>query len=106
MIFTFNYGAGKPVFIDKKGEVVLKHSHTRAFLASNSEGLVPFRDTNETTKNKYGSMIGFINLQGKVVIEPKYDFAGPIIGGISSVQIGDRKLYIDKQGKEIRPHKR
>lgn len=43
---------------------------------------------------------GFVDINGEVVIEPQYDFAGGLINGSCVVQDDGRKFYIDKNGNE------
>jgi hypothetical protein len=54
---------------------------------------------------RVGKSYGFINKDGEMVIEPRYDSAGDFTGGIADVWIGvynKRKMgYIDKDGKYI-----
>ncbi len=52
-----------------------------------------------------GNLYGFIDLNGKFVIEPKYQFAYSFEQGTASTQIKDMYFWIDKTGKEIRRSK-
>lgn len=62
-----------------------------------SEGLAQVNDL----KGKYG----FIDINGKEVITPKYEFAESFSEGLAIVQINDKYGFIDKTGKEVIPIK-
>jgi hypothetical protein len=52
-------------------------------------------------------MFGYLDLQGRVVIPPQFDSAGPFTGGLAQVGVGNpievRKYgYIDTAGKMFR----
>ena len=44
---------------------------------------------------------GFVDGNGKVVIQPKYDFALHFRDTLTAVQIGNKAHYVDKTGKEF-----
>ncbi len=46
---------------------------------------------------------GYMNREGKVVIEPHYDNAGCFFEGLAAVQLGDRWGYVDRRGKLVLP---
>jgi hypothetical protein len=57
-----------------------------------SEGLFPV---------KSGGRWGYIDKQGKIVINPQFDRAWDFLGGLAWVMIGDKLGYIDKEGKYV-----
>jgi len=63
------------------------------FFSSFSEGLAPVMTE--------GLKWGYINKDGKFVIEPRFDLAGQFTEGFAKVAIGDKLGYIDKQGRYI-----
>ena len=52
-----------------------------------------------------GDKYGFIDKQGKFVIDPKFDFADSFSDGLAAVRIGDeesgKQSYIDSRGKIV-----
>ncbi len=49
-----------------------------------------------------GNLYGYIDQEGKFVIEPKYQFAQSFEQGIATTQLRNVHYWIDKTGKEIR----
>lgn len=47
---------------------------------------------------KVDGKYGYINENGEVVIEPKYDYAGEFSRGLADVKIGGKDGYINKEG--------
>jgi hypothetical protein len=50
---------------------------------------------------KMGGKSGFVDKEGKIVINPKFEEAIPFINGLAAVKIGKQYGYIDKTGKII-----
>ena len=50
---------------------------------------------------KIGKHYGFIDKSGRVVIEPKYDYALAFTEGLSPVSIDDDFVIIDKKGNVV-----
>jgi hypothetical protein len=50
---------------------------------------------------KYNDKWGFINSEGKIIVEARYDEAFPFRNGRAAVRVGDKWGYIDKNGKMI-----
>ena len=52
-----------------------------------------------------GGKWGYIDKQGKMVVNPQFDVAHPFVDGLAAVRIGDESTgkwgYIDKQGKMV-----
>ncbi len=102
---------GKVGFIDKQGTVKIKptlffSSERSKRLMFFSEGYAPIEveknvgnDVNGKTLHKFG----YINQDGKTVIEPQFDFAGPFRHGIAIVSLNSYFGYIDKKGKFLIP---
>ncbi len=69
-----------------------------------TDGLARFRIRDKEDNPKYG----FIDSHGKVVIEPKYDYAEPFSEGLAGVCVDDAEEvshwgYIDKTGRMVIP---
>ena len=47
--------------------------------------------------------MGFRDLDGKIVIEPKFDYAGMFSEGLSTVQLDDKFGLIDEKGNYVLP---
>ncbi len=85
---------GKLLFIDKTG--------LRKFNC-------PFEDVNQfydglaliSMKMKDSNKQGFIDKDGKIVINPQFDLASPFIEGIAAVKMDKKFGFIDKTGKII-----
>ena len=45
---------------------------------------------------------GYIDEAGKMVIKPRFDEAGPFVGGRAKVKIGGKEKYIDKRGRFVK----
>jgi len=102
---------GKAGFIDKKGNVKIKptlffSTERSKRLMYFSEGASPIEveknvgnDVNGRTLHKFG----YINQDGKTIIEPQFDFAGPFRNGIAVVSLNSNFGYIDKKGKFLIP---
>jgi hypothetical protein len=48
-----------------------------------------------------GGKIGFINKEGKLIVNPQFDDVGNFSEGLARVTIGDKWGYIDKEGKYV-----
>ncbi|HNB14510.1 MAG TPA: WG repeat-containing protein [Candidatus Obscuribacter sp.] len=57
-----------------------------------AEGLLPF---------KLEQKVGYVDITGKVVIEPQFDKVEPFSEGLAKVIVGNRSGFIDKSGKFI-----
>lgn len=90
----------RKVFIDRRGNVAISHQKSWRFAASFSEGLAPV-----TSKGKWG----YIDITGKIVIEPKFDGVRDFSNGLAFVKIGKgfEALvgYIDRTGRLAVPLK-
>jgi serine/threonine protein kinase len=64
--------------------------------SNSNQTLIPFRK---------GDKWGFSDVNKKIIIEPKYDFAQPFSEGLAAVKLNDKFGYIDKTGKEVIPLK-
>jgi hypothetical protein len=82
---------GKWKTIDKKGNVVFS-DYEAVFGAG--EGLV-------STRTSEG--VGYIDIPtGRMVIKPQpFDTAGPFVGGLARVTLGDQRAYIDRTGTYV-----
>jgi len=48
-----------------------------------------------------GKKWGYIDRTGKVIVPPQFDFAGPFRDGLAEVRVGDRRGYINRDGKYV-----
>lgn len=78
-------------FIDTKGSLVINHQF-KGGAATFSNGLAMVSD---------GKKIGYVDKQGKYVINPQFDQAGEFKNGMAPFRQGDMGGYIDKEGKII-----
>ncbi|MBI4854136.1 MAG: WG repeat-containing protein [Acidobacteria bacterium] len=78
--------------IDSLGNTVFKLPLASNFPGAYSEGLAPF-----LVDGKYG----FIDKNGKTILDFKYDFAAPFSDGLALIKIGDKYGFIDKDGKTV-----
>lgn len=83
-------------FIDLSGKVVIEPRFSAGF--GFCEGLAAAAIV-DGEKQKWG----FIDEKGAFVIEPIYDYAVVFCGGIASVNLGRKRIYIDKQGNVVEP---
>jgi hypothetical protein len=87
---------GSYALINLTGKVL--HMYNFAFVGDYGEGLLTFQ---KSTGGKYG----FINEQGKIIIEPRYKWAQPFQDGCAIVTIAggnhDFSGLIDKKGQYI-----
>jgi hypothetical protein len=87
---------GTYALINLTGKVLQKYNF--AFVGEYGEGLLPFQKSP-------GGLFGFINEQGKIMIEPRFRWVQPFRGGSAIVTISDpnHDLYglIDKMGQYI-----
>jgi len=97
-------------FINKEGKTIIKLQFDRA--EPFSEGLAcvwkkekPASSYSIIFGKKYANSdiikYGFINREGKIVIEPRFDYAGNFSEGLACVEINDKHGYINKKGEFI-----
>lgn len=83
---------GQWSYIDKVGKIVLTLQHTRSSMDAVSgffEGLA---------RVGIDEKIGYIDAKGRIVIQPRFDWAGDFSEGLAAVGIGSSLGYIDKTG--------
>ncbi|MDF5711983.1 MAG: WG repeat-containing protein [Nostoc sp. S4] len=87
-------GEESPIFIDRRGNVVIEPKENWKFIGGFKEGLTPVE-----VKGKWG----FINTKGEIAIEPKFDGVRGFSDGLAFVRVGayEEALvgYIDRSGK-------
>lgn len=76
--------------VDQSGKLIGTQKDRR-WVSSFSEGLAPFG-------RQYKEKIGFVDLAGKIAIEPTFDVVGEFHEGHCRVRIKDEWKFIDKQG--------
>ncbi|MCA9458740.1 MAG: WG repeat-containing protein [Nitrospira sp.] len=80
-------------FIDTRGQRVSKPSFKPLMIVSEfSEGMVNV---------KVGNKWGYINAQGTIVIQPRFDFAHSFSEGLAAVRIEDSYGFIDRKGQLV-----
>ncbi len=78
-------------YIDGTGHWVI-HSRSKYYFYDDfSEGLAPFR--------QQSSKWGYIDLSGKIVVRPEFDWAGGFSNGIAPVLLDSKCAHVDKTGK-------
>ncbi len=82
-------------FINEQGEFIDKSEYYRINTASFTEGLARVQPA-----DKYG-YYGFIDINGKMVIEPVFHWALPFKDGLAVVQINNKWGYINTAGKQV-----
>lgn len=65
-----------------------------------SSGLVKLENI-EYIPTKFGTKFGYTNLQGEMLIEPKYDFARVFRSNVARVKVNNKWGLIDKRGNYI-----
>jgi len=78
-------------FIDHKGAIIIHHQF-RGWSASFNDGLAMVSD---------GEKIGYVDSEGKYVINPQFDDAGEFRNGLAPIRQGDLCGFIDKEGKIV-----
>ena len=88
-------GAG---FIDETGKVVLE-MESPLYLAGDGfmEGLTKFW----TWKSGQGSLYGYIDKTGKIIIKPKFSSAYEFVDGLAAVCVNEKCGFIDKTGEFV-----
>jgi WG containing repeat len=93
-------------FIDRQGNIVTpaQIDEIRGQDFGNRPGNDNFYDSlpNEgLVRARIGKKWGYVNTQGKIQIPMQFDEAIDFQYGIAEVKLGDRILYINRQGKEL-----
>jgi WG containing repeat len=93
-------------FIDRQGNVVTpaQIDEIRGQDFGSRPGADDFYDSlpNEgLVKARIGKKWGYVNTQGKIQIPMQFDEAIDFQYGVAEVKLGDRILYINRQGKEL-----
>jgi WG containing repeat len=93
-------------FIDRQGNIVTpaQIDEIRSQDFGNRPGADNFYDSlpNEgLVKARIGKKWGYVNTQGKIQIPMQFDEAIDFQYGVAEVKLGDRILYIIRQGKEL-----
>jgi hypothetical protein len=78
-------------YIDGTGHWVIHSRYKYYFYDDFSEGLAPFR--------QQSSKWGYINPSGKIVVRPRFDWAGGFSKGIAPVLLDSKCAHVDKTGK-------
>ena len=89
------------VFVGEKHHIIDKQGNTLATLADNITNVEPFSDGLAPIEIDW--KYGYINHEGKVVIPPRFDFAGPFVDGLAIVETNDKWGLIDKGGNYVVP---
>lgn len=78
-------------YIDPSGHWLIHSRYKYYFYYDFSEGVVAFRQT--------GTGWGYMDAKGKVVIAPRFDWAGSFSGGNAAVLLDQRCARIDNTGR-------
>ncbi|NPD46378.1 MULTISPECIES: WG repeat-containing protein [unclassified Lentimicrobium] len=124
-VFTSENDEGKWGFVDNDGKEVIPHVYEKAdcfymgyasVVLNGKMGLidlkgnevVPFEYDNDLmyfegglAVVKKGEKFGYVDLTGKVVIEIKFDEAEDVNDGKLKVRMGEKWLFLDKEGNKI-----
>jgi hypothetical protein len=94
---------GKIGFIDNTGRLVIPPKFGGEYLWKGgvfSDGMA--RTAASTLERPgYCCRFGYINAEGRVVVEPRYWEAEDFSEGLAAVAVGDRWGYIDKEGRTV-----
>jgi hypothetical protein len=77
-------------YIDRNGRWVFHSRWNHYFFDDFSEGLVPFR--------QQSAGWGYMDRNGKIVIRPRFEWAGSFSNDVAPVLSNDKCAYIDKAG--------
>jgi hypothetical protein len=78
-------------YIDGTGHWVIHSRYEYCFYDDFLEGLAPFRQQSRKW--------GYIDLSGKIVVRPRFDWAGGFSNGIAPVLLDSKCAHVDKTGK-------
>jgi hypothetical protein len=78
-------------YINASGHWVVHSRFEYYFFDDFSEGVVPFR--------KQSSRWGYMDKRGKIVVSPRYDWAGNFSEGIAPVLLDGKCAHIDRTGR-------
>ena len=101
---------GKSGYMDKTGKLVIPAMFVDA--EDFSEGLAAVQVTGEMrwcpadeAGSRYGSAksYGYIDRNGKMVIPPQFEYAGPFREGVANVSTCSKAGFIDRTGKIVLP---
>ncbi len=95
---------GKTGFIDKTGRLIIPPKFGGEYLWSGGVFSDGMARTAVTTSERPGFLCckyGYINAEGRVVVEPRYLEARDFSEGLAAVAAGDRWGYIDKEGRVV-----
>ena len=92
---------GNSIIIDKSGNTKLTGTNEYYIKSNYSQGLAGIQS--KMTNGKFG----FINENGKIVIECEYDYYNDFSEGLSAVRVGSKGKYgfIDKNGNNVIDYK-
>jgi|GEM_PF-2762383 len=100
---------GRVGYIDRTGKVVIPPVHSQeaspqfyfdgAVRIADSLGALGF--SAGLTPVRIGAGYGFISETGKVVIQPRFEYAGPFSEGFACIRIDQKYGYIDKAGRVV-----
>lgn len=95
------YSEGRALVMEDGGYVFIDSSGREAFTVCGQFSGFFFR---EGTVYFYGEGgYGYLDLQGNVVVEPRFDGASNFSEGLAAVAVGDKYGYIDKTGNMVIP---
>src|SRR5690606_34229427 len=90
------------IIVAKKDGVIGLIDQDKAFLpVDGAERIWPFLDGAPLTYARKGGQMGFIDAQGKWVIEPQYERARAFRNGLAPVYMDGKWGYVDTQGNMV-----
>jgi hypothetical protein len=94
---------GKVGFIDNTGRLVIPPKFEGGYVAREfSDGMAMTAAETSARPGFTCCQYGFINAEGRVVVEPRYPEARDFSEGLAAVAMGDRWGYIDREGRSGR----
>ncbi len=83
-------------YIDTEGKVIVASEHPTTFVGP--ENVV---ETLDIDRVRIGSLYGFRNADGQIVIDPQYEQAWHFSAGLARVSVGGKWGFIDRTGKHV-----
>ena len=91
-------------YIDKSGKTVIRLDPSVTVSGCFKEGLASVRTIRNSGEDALG-FVGFVDKEGRVVIDPVFEQAGRFSEGLAPVKLNGKWGYIDRKGKVVIPMK-
>lgn len=86
-------------FINKKGEVFISNYDITPYLYNSTEDLIPIIGYNFSPL--HFKTYGFMDANGKVVIEPQFEYVHNFSEGLAAVSLNNKWGFINREGKIV-----